>query len=464
MTTPSHRGLVLSGGGLRGTFTAGALGYLFGQDAYYPDIVTGTSIGSWCGGTVAQARTAAEFHEAASRLRKAMSAIGHHGVAVTPRPWLARLADTRAGSDVGQALMSGMVTPPPADPTMEVDVLAALPGTSTSTGDLIALMGHMLSHPHLRKEIPENDSSLMLLDPIEAAWRGLAPDSPLPPIDQEAVSRPGLTLRLTVTALGDSCIRYVDQRGAMVEMDGVTPAPGAPAPGVIEGMLASASVPAMFAPRTIGDDVYVDGGIVQNIPLTPALDAGAEEVVVVLAEERTCPPPDRDYATADLLSVAYRAQSYVAFFDQQRRDLAAGSASGVHTTVIEPIVDVVGAFDPDERRMTINWEYGWLRAAAARATATTDDRRAAEQAADLVTIGRTRLAWFDGGAASGSDALAASVEVSSPSAGLGQSRGAAVPRTTAAARGPQLTVGRYWLRVCRSLGRPKGNARYRPTE
>lgn len=407
---PKGRGLVLSGGGIRGTFTAGALGYLFDRDAYYPDIVTGTSIGSWCGGTIAQARTPDEFREMSGRLRSAMAVIASPGVAVTPQPWLAQLTATHAGGDVSRVLMSGMVTPPPPDPTMETDVLAGLPTSSTSTGDLLALLGHLIAHPRIRKEIPEHDSSLMLLDPIEAAWRGNASDSPLSPIDQDAVGRPGLTLRLTVTALGDSCIRYVDQTGAMVERDGVTAAPGAPTPGVIEGMLASASVPAMFAPRVIGDDVYVDGGIVQNIPLQPALDAGAEEVIAVLAEERLCPPPDRDYATADLLSVAYRAQSYVAFFDQQRRDLEAAATSGVPTTVIEPIVDVVGAFDPDEQRMQINWEYGWLRAAAARSTTTPGDRAAAEQAADRLTIGRTRLAWFDGGAAAGNDALADSVE------------------------------------------------------
>ena len=410
MTSPAGRGLVLSGGGLRGTFTAGALAYLFDQDGFYPEIVTGTSIGSWCGGTIAQARTPDEFQQAARGLRMAMSTIAQPGVAVSPRPWVTQLTTTHAGSDMKRIFMSGMVTPPPPDPTMDTDVLADQTSDHTSAGDVLALLGHLVTHPHLRKEIPQHDSSLMLLDPIEAAWRGRTPNSPLAPIDQEAVRRPGLELRLTVTALGDSCIRYVDQHGAVVEADGVTPAPGAPSPGVIEGMLASASVPALFAPRAIGDDVYVDGGIVQNIPLTPAIDAGAQEVIAVLAEERLCPPPDRDYATADLLSVAYRAQSYVAFFDQQRRDLAAGAATGIPTTVIEPIVDVVGAFDPDERRMTINWEYGWMRAAAARATATPDDRVAAEQAADRVTIGRARLAWFDGGAAASSEGLSESVE------------------------------------------------------
>ena len=410
MTLATKRGLVLSGGGLRGTFTAGALAYLFVQDGFYPEIVTGTSIGAWCGGTVAQARTPAEFQQAARLLRSAMSTVTQPGVAVSPQPWIAQLMTTHAGSEVSRSFMAGMVTPPPPDPTMDTDVLAGLPDGHGSTGDAVALLGHLITHPHLRREIPEHDSSLMLLDPIESAWRGQTTDSPLAPIDQDAVGRPGMTLRLTVTALGDSCIRYVDEKGAMVEADGVTPAPGQPTPGVIEGMLASASVPALFAPRRIGDDVYVDGGIVQNIPLTPALDAGADEIVAVLAEERSCPPPDRDYATADLLSVAYRAQSYVAFFDQQRRDLAAGAASGIPTTVIEPIVDVVGAFDPDEKRMAINWDYGWLRAAAARATSTPDDRHAAEQAADLLTIGRTRLAWFDAGAGVGHESLKESVE------------------------------------------------------
>ena len=40
-------------------------------------------------------------------------------------------------------------------------------------------------------------------------------------------------------------------------------------------MLASSSVPTVFPPRRMGDDVYVDSGIVQGIPLTlPALELG----------------------------------------------------------------------------------------------------------------------------------------------------------------------------------------------
>jgi predicted acylesterase/phospholipase RssA len=41
-------------------------------------------------------------------------------------------------------------------------------------------------------------------------------------------------------------------------------------------VLASAAVPGIFPPVYIGSHVYVDGGVVMNTPLSPAIDAGAD--------------------------------------------------------------------------------------------------------------------------------------------------------------------------------------------
>ena len=37
----------------------------------------------------------------------------------------------------------------------------------------------------------------------------------------------------------------------------------------------------MFPPVQIGEDVYVDGGVVQNTPIKPAVEEGASEIHVV---------------------------------------------------------------------------------------------------------------------------------------------------------------------------------------
>lgn len=50
----------------------------------------------------------------------------------------------------------------------------------------------------------------------------------------------------------------------------------------IEAVLASAAIPAMFPPVRIGDDLLIDGGVVDNVPISRAIDAGVSRVYVLL--------------------------------------------------------------------------------------------------------------------------------------------------------------------------------------
>ncbi len=55
---------------------------------------------------------------------------------------------------------------------------------------------------------------------------------------------------------------------------------------VVETVLASSAVPAIFPPVEINGERYIDGGVVDNVPIRRALDAGATRIVVLL-----CTPP-----------------------------------------------------------------------------------------------------------------------------------------------------------------------------
>jgi NTE family protein len=50
----------------------------------------------------------------------------------------------------------------------------------------------------------------------------------------------------------------------------------------VEAILASAAIPAMFPPVRIGDELLVDGGLVDNVPISRAIEAGATRVYVLL--------------------------------------------------------------------------------------------------------------------------------------------------------------------------------------
>jgi NTE family protein len=55
---------------------------------------------------------------------------------------------------------------------------------------------------------------------------------------------------------------------------------------VAEAVLASTAIPALFPPVEIDGDRFIDGGVVNNVPIRRAIDAGATRVVVLL-----CAPP-----------------------------------------------------------------------------------------------------------------------------------------------------------------------------
>jgi NTE family protein len=50
---------------------------------------------------------------------------------------------------------------------------------------------------------------------------------------------------------------------------------------VIDAVLASTALPGLFPPVQVGDRVYVDGGIADNVPISPAIGAGATQVYVI---------------------------------------------------------------------------------------------------------------------------------------------------------------------------------------
>lgn len=70
---------------------------------------------------------------------------------------------------------------------------------------------------------------------------------------------------------------------------------------VVDSILASTSLPGVFAPQMVDDCLYLDGGLVDHVPLGPAMEAGAD-TLYVLSVGFPCPPPaDHRSARAVLL-------------------------------------------------------------------------------------------------------------------------------------------------------------------
>ena len=60
---------------------------------------------------------------------------------------------------------------------------------------------------------------------------------------------------------------------------------------VIEAIMASTALPVVFPPHAIDGRHYLDGGLSDQVPLTPAIEAGAD-TIYVLSVGFPCPPPE----------------------------------------------------------------------------------------------------------------------------------------------------------------------------
>jgi predicted acylesterase/phospholipase RssA len=217
--------------------------------------------------------------------------------------------------------------------------------------------------PRVRRRLRTSGSSVLNLDPLEQALH--EGTNGIGAVDPALIARPGLELRLADTALRAGVLRYVTQDGTLVEADARTPAPaGSVGPvGLVDAAIASASVPMVFPPHSMADDDYVDGGVIEIVPVRAAVQLGATRIFAVVALPLRLPRDERDYADAPASYIGLRAMGMIGIIDRQMANLRTPLPDGTSLTTIDPVVDVVGLFDPQPGLLRINKDYGWLRAA-----------------------------------------------------------------------------------------------------
>lgn len=386
---------VLAGGGTKGAFEAGALEHLVGAAGIVPEVVTGASAGSILAVALAQARGAAELTAAVAEIRADLLAMSRTDLVFAEQPWLADLHDTPFGRAV-----NGFVTERTRPPLPAAAEVAGLDLTASGEArrhhrrwrDLSHAIAELPALSKARKHLRGNLGSILTLDPLEASLRGTA-DVGIHPVDTGRVARPGVDLRLAVTALQAGCTHYVTGDGTIVESDATSPAAGSGRGTVdaLDGALASSSVPLVFPPRPMGDDVYVDGGCLQNIPLAAAFALGAEKAYAIAAVPLDPPRKDVDFTSANLVQV-YLRTGEIGFSDTQSTNLAAARPPGASLTLVAPTVDVVGPFEVQQGLMLLDMDYGRMRAEEATADCDDDQRRRACDGSDSITVAR-ELAW-----------------------------------------------------------------------
>ena len=370
---------VLAGGGTKGSFEVGVLQYLVGVEQIAPEIVTATSAGAIAATVLAQARSLPEFAQRVSEIEDDVLAMTHSEHIFGKQAWLGALDGTALGREIHHEITEGTRPPFPLSP---VTVLATSADTVPPVSDrrgrraarrarrrrqrhlLRLLAGAGFRLPRVRRQLRTSGSSVLNLEPLADAMRH-GTDDGIRAVDPTLIARPGLELRLAVTALRAGVLRFVTGDGTIVESDARTPAPGAAAGpvDVIDGAIASASVPMVFPPHPLADDDYVDGGVIEIIPVRAAAQLGATRIIAVVAVPLDLPRDERDYAAAPAGYIGLRAMGMIGIADRQHANLRVALPDGVTLTTIDPVIDVVGLFEVEPGLLRINKDYGWLRAA-----------------------------------------------------------------------------------------------------
>jgi predicted acylesterase/phospholipase RssA len=349
----------------------GALQYLVGVEGITPDIITAASAGALAATVLAQARTLPEFVQRVQEIEDVILAMTRTEQVFGQQAWLRALQGTSLGSSIAYLLTEG--TRPPF-PLSDATTLSGATGVTKRAHRksqrqrqrrvfrLVA--GAAFRLPRVRRRLRHSGNSALNLDPLAQALQQGGP-SGIRPIDPSLIKRTGLQLRLAVTALRAGVLRYVTEDGTIVEDDACTPAPGAAGGPVelVDGAVASASVPLVFPPHPMADDDYVDGGVLQIIPVRPAVLLGATRIFAVAAIPLALARDERNYAGAPAAQIGLRAMGVIGMAHRQLENLSVELPPGTTLTTIDPVVDVVGLFEIEPGLLRINKDYGWLRAA-----------------------------------------------------------------------------------------------------
>lgn len=378
-------GFVLAGGGFKGAFELGALDHLINDVGILPQVVTSASAGSILGMVISQARTADEFSSRLVDARNDLLSMTEVEVVFGEQPWLRELHGTRAADALRRVIIEGSS---PDHPEFDPDIVEEPPRNGRrnrhnrpSWSEFADIARRVPAAARAQHHDAEARRAVLNLDPFEAAIRGRATGG-ISQVHPELIARPGLDLRMAVTAIKARDTHYVCGDGTLVDNDAHTPVVGANGFDVIDGAIASASVPGVFPARSLGADTHVDGGCLQNIPLRAAVQLGAERIYTVIAV-----PISEPHHKAPLW-----AAEELGYVSTQAENLATPLPEGTIHTIIQPTIEVVGTFEVHPGLMNIDIGYGHLRAEEALADLDEGLEPIVTKASDTITLHRDR-AW-----------------------------------------------------------------------
>jgi predicted acylesterase/phospholipase RssA len=338
-------GLAISGGGSLGSFEAGALRFLYDHVRVAPVAVCGNSAGALNAAKLAEGP--GEGGDAGERPIEAVERVWRslrvNGDMWEAEPWVVRLMASASWASSIRGHITGAAN------GAEVNAVRVA----------MRVMGSLVRRP------PETDGTFEALrDALEAqSLLSLGPVARIVTreLDPEKVAASGIALRIGTVALESGELRYVTETGNLhdradqpLDLDPVT---------LVDGILASASIPVAFPPVQLGDEHYVDGGAREILPLELLVEhLGVDRVFAVSASTATIARAD-SFADRGMFDILRRVGAEIATNETLRKELAPPGGWGDHVSVVVPDIDVHDAMTIDPALIAISIDYGWLRAA-----------------------------------------------------------------------------------------------------
>jgi NTE family protein len=261
MNAPQKVAVVLSGGGALAAYEVGAMKAILGgktsatsHQPLNPDIYTGTSAGALNAALMAAHSTGT----------------GHSAAVALEHIWLQDLAGDTPITDNGvlhlrlnpmSLLYASIQRTNPMVPLKQM------------AGDMVAVSQSMLRHgtDFLRSTGTLASRAIRMLD-ISSLICNLPLQLTLSKIlDLKAIQNSSVLLRIAAT----------NWSTGQLEVFGNADFAGDKGYAAVE---ASAALPGVFAPVVCGESMYVDGGLIMNTPMKPAIDSGATEIHIIYVD------------------------------------------------------------------------------------------------------------------------------------------------------------------------------------
>lgn len=380
-------GLVLGGGGARGSFQLGALRYLYAHTDIAPTCIVATSAGSIVGAMLAQSLDPRDQEANLRRLESLWLSMRRPEDMFVARKWFADLlADDWLGlMDASGAapeeptnplarLTLSLIRSPGTPPEVDDDAVPALPEDPQAATLALATQelapdpinwspSIMLQLLNVLPTIGKAGADIaQALRAAEATGSMYKPGPILTSLlsrdffQSEQVARSGVRFRAAFVGLRTGDLRYMREDGQVVDRHD-RPI-GGTSYDLSMGVLASCSIPGVFRAVPMGDEIYVDGGLRENVPIELASLLGVQKAYVVTCHPLGV-PTKRQLTQRDLVGLLQR--SIEVLTDESERDEVTYARS-IGATVIDPEFAVHDTMQIDPGLLTINRDYGWLRA------------------------------------------------------------------------------------------------------